>query len=90
MQAYFEHFLWSAGGAFITVLVAYFLMAKGISNELSYLKGQLVMLLQRLSELAKLTDVVIGHTQDLTKAKMDMDYAHDKIRDMQRRMEGGK
>lgn len=89
MNPLLEKALWSAGGAFIALVGAYFSLGKSISNQLAYCQGSLAMIHQQLQLLQKLKDSLIDLTKDSIKLKVDLDHAHAKIRDLQRRMENG-
>lgn len=76
-------------GALVTLVCAYFALGKSISNELHFLKGQLTMVLQQLAILQAVRERLADHQSLHAKSKTDLDYAHEKIRNLERTLSNG-
>ena len=50
LNEYFIKFLWSAGGAFVALIAAYYTVGK----DLSFIKGQMLLIMERLKQLDKI------------------------------------
>lgn len=81
MNDYFIKFLFSAGGAFIALIVAYYTVGK----DLSFIKGQMMLIMERLKQLDKLFETQGVIEKSLIDKKHSIDSAHEKIRELQQR-----
>lgn len=82
MSDYFIKFLWAAGGGFISLIVAYYTVGK----DVSFMKGQMLLIMARLSQIDKLFESIGKIEKDFLDKKHSLDSAHEKIRDLQKRM----
>ena len=77
----FIKFLFSAGGAFIALIVAYYTVGK----DVSFIKGQMLLIMERLKQLDKLFESQGVIEKSLIDKKHSIDSAHEKIRELQQR-----
>jgi len=82
LQEYFIKFLWASGGAFIALIVAYYTVGK----DVSFIKGQLTLVMERLKQIDKLFEAHGNMERTLNDKKHSLDSAHEKIRDLQRKV----
>lgn len=69
----------AAGGAFVALVCAYYAVGK----DLSFLKGQLVMILQQLDMVRRLKEGVVALQKDTAKVQHDVNWAFEKIRTLE-------
>ncbi len=69
----------AAGGAFVALVCAFYAVGK----DLSFLKGQMTMILTQLDLVRRLKEAVIELRQDVAKAKHDLNSAFEKIRTLE-------
>lgn len=74
----------AAGGSLVSLGTAYFILAK----EIAYIKGQLSHLLKFHERLSKLYERQVNLDRDLSNHKKDIDFAHDKIRSLEKVVNG--
>ena len=63
-------------GCMLSMAAAYVVAVK----DIAYIKGQLASLLKFHEKLSKLYDRQVVLEKDMSKAKMDLNQAHEKIR----------
>lgn len=84
LQALLESKLvWALGGGLVSLTMAYFAFSRDITRDLSYIKGQLSMLLERFKAQDKIQEKVITLDNEQIKVKHDLQNAWNAIRKIQ-------
>jgi BMFP domain-containing protein YqiC len=83
VNPWLEKAVWALGGGFVSLVVAHFAVGK----DVAFVKGQLSAVIQQLDMVRRLKEKLAASDTVLTKARVDLDHAFDKIRDLQRRSE---
>jgi hypothetical protein len=77
------------GGGFASLLGSYFMFSRDMSKEVSFIKGQLVMVIQHLSHLPKIAESHAVLDKDHARTRAELNAAFEKIRSMEKRQANG-
>ncbi len=76
--------VWALGGALVSLTLAYFSFTKDILKELGLLKGQNILIFDKLRVVEKLQEKTAFLKEGLDRARYDVDAAHEKLRELKK------